>query len=98
MENIITCPHCGAQYLPEEILVSDDVLRKGVHATKDSHGRIIFVDGDVECIPEMYICDFCDEPFAVEVSLSTKAKRIDGFNEECSVSIRRMEEKEDKHD
>ena len=39
---MIQCPHCGAEYLFEEIFMSDDIIGNR-HAVKDEKGRTSLV-------------------------------------------------------
>ena len=66
----IKCPHCGAEYLPSEIFMPEDLLDKTytIHKTKD--GIIEFAEGkDAELI-ESYICDYCDKQFIVVADIN----------------------------
>ena len=47
---IITCPNCGAEYLPAEVYIPDSFLGKPKTVDKDSSGKIIYFSG---------ICWFC---------------------------------------
>lgn len=70
-EFIIKCPHCGAEYLIEELVMPEDVIGKR-YAIKDSKGKIEYIEGE---LPEMiteYICDYCDKKFKVQLFLDAK--------------------------
>lgn len=41
---IIKCPHCGAEYLPGEVLYSDNVVGNPKNVIRDALGHIIYED------------------------------------------------------
>ncbi len=86
-EFIITCPHCGAEYLIEEIVMSEDLLGKR-YAIKDELGHIINIDGEIPELVEEYICDFCNKKFETKVSMSAITKQInDAWEDDYVVDI-----------
>ena len=65
---VIKCPHCGAEYLFEEIFMADDIVGTR-HAIKDEKGKIVFVEGDEPELLEEYVCDYCDKHFQVVANI-----------------------------
>lgn len=68
----IVCPHCGAEYLLEEIFMPEDIIGSRM-PIKDSKGRIVHVEGDEPELSAEYICDYCDKKFTVNLSVKTNA-------------------------
>ena len=69
------CPYCGAQYLPAEIFMPEAFIGRPDDLVKDSFGKIVYEDYQEGKEPDMiehYICDYCDKPFVVEVSITYK--------------------------
>ena len=66
----ITCPYCGAQYLPGEIYMPEALLGRPIDVVRDSLGKIICVDyQEVDTMPnatETFTCEYCEQPFDVE--------------------------------
>lgn len=75
---LITCPHCGAQYLPGEIYLPGTLIGQPTEVIKDSFGKILYedyFDGAQE--PDMiehYTCDYCNRPFVVEATVTYRAR------------------------
>lgn len=65
MDKII-CPTCGAEYFPQEIFVLSEFNKSNI--VKDEEGKIL----DTQNIDtsESYICDFCGEPFHINMNIS----------------------------
>lgn len=59
METIITCPNCGAEYLPAEIYYPDDFFGRPMNIEKDFRGKIQFYKGKSLTTNESYTCDYC---------------------------------------
>lgn len=76
---LITCPHCGCQYLPGEIYMPDALVGQPTDIVKDALGKIIYKDYEPESkAPDMvehFVCDQCDKPFVVEAVLSFKSSK-----------------------
>ena len=69
------CPHCGAQYLPVEIFLPGAFLGRPEDVVRDSFGKLLYEDYEVGKEPDMmerYTCDYCDQPFIVEASITYK--------------------------
>lgn len=82
---IITCPHCGAEYLPCEILYPNSFLGKATDIIKGGRGEIITFDGNNMETAETYNCDFCHSDFAVSAKVTfTSNTAEDKFDEEYS--------------
>lgn len=78
----IECPHCHAQYLPGEIYMPGALIGQPPEIVKDSLGKIVYVDyqkiGKMPNGNETFICEYCDQPFDVEVGyIAYKAKKAD---------------------
>jgi len=83
----IVCPKCGAEYLLEEIFMSDDLIGNR-NAIKDSKGKIILIEGVEPDLSAEYICDYCDTKFIVTASINTITQfSEDLWDEEYSVEI-----------
>lgn len=82
---LITCKHCGAEYLPGEIYMPGSLIGHPDDIVKDALGKIIYVDFDPETnAPDMiehYTCDYCDKPFIVEATLVFKSREEEPEND-----------------
>lgn len=73
--SIITCKHCGAQYLPGEIYMPGALIGKPDDLVKDALGKILYEDyleGNEPDMIERFICEYCDKPFTVEATVTYK--------------------------
>lgn len=81
MKSLITCPHCGCQYTPDEIFVRGELIGKSKAVIKDALGKVLYVDfyneDDEPSYFSEYVCDKCDKPFRVEATLGFKTKELD---------------------
>lgn len=69
--NVIACPYCGHEFLPDEIFMPGDIIGKSDDIVKDALGKILYADyleGQEPCQDESYICDGCGKAFKVKVS------------------------------
>ena len=84
----IICPHCGAEYIIEEIFMGDDVIGTRM-TTKDENGKIIYIDGDAPELSADYVCDYCNTKFTAKlnVEVASVEKFVDDFDEEYTVEI-----------
>lgn len=82
----IKCPHCGAEYLPSEIFLSEDFLEKSKWISKDAQGKIYDFKADEAELQEEYHCDYCDNRFIVNAKIFYSAEK-DDFDEEFAVKI-----------
>ena len=75
---VITCPHCGAEYLPGEIYMPGAIIGQPSEVVRDSLGKIIYEDyetPDTEpTLTEHFICEYCEKPFVIEAIVSYKTK------------------------
>ena len=72
--NMISCPHCGAQYHPSEIYMPNAFLGKPDDLVKDALGKVIYEDYLEEPnFVEHYTCDVCEKQFAVTASVTYKS-------------------------
>lgn len=66
----ITCPHCGCEYLPEEIYYS--ILGTPKNIIRDDSGKIISFNNTSVNLKEEYCCDKCGNSFFVSGKLKFK--------------------------
>lgn len=71
--DLITCPHCGREYLPCEIYLPDYFLGKYTDIVRDSFGRVIYADGIKADMEEQFICDACHNKFKVYAKITFKS-------------------------
>ena len=86
----ITCPRCGAEYLPQEIYIPNTFFGKASYIEKDSTShQITQVYGTDLDLEENYICDVCNTPFNVsaKISFTTKEDTRRNFNEEYETKL-----------
>lgn len=89
---VITCPHCGYQYVPADIFYPGELIGKPEQVIRDALGKIIYQEYDDEELPgqiEHYVCDECGKPFIVEPVITYKVRKEDealDFSEQ-SVSL-----------
>ena len=80
-QSLITCPHCGCQYLPSEIYVKGSLLGgMPTNIVKDALGKLLYVDyenGGEPDYEESFICEQCDKPFEITATLSFKTRQVD---------------------
>ena len=83
---IIRCPHCGYEYLPNEIFYPDELLGDAFNVIRDENGKIIFHEGNNMNLEEEYVCDWCNKTFKVkmQVKLITEKPEID-FDDELDL-------------
>lgn len=66
---VIVCPRCGAEYLPAEIFIDNEIEGKPAsQPVKDALGKILYAEyeeGSAPCQPETYVCDRCGRTFKV---------------------------------
>ena len=77
---VITCPHCGHQYVPADIFYPGELIGKPEQVVRDALGKIIYQEYDDEELPgqiEHYICDECGKPFIVEPVITYKVRKED---------------------
>ena len=88
MTSKIICPHCGAEYLLEEIFMSEDILGTRM-PIKDSKGKIVHVEGDEPELSAEYVCDYCDSKFVttLDITATTDVEEVNLWDEEYSVEI-----------
>ena len=77
----IKCPYCGAEYLPSEIFMPEDLLDKTYTIHKSKDGIIEFAEGEDAELIESYICDYCDKQFKIFANINYIVMR-DGIEEE----------------
>ena len=67
MKKVIKCPHCGAEYLAEEIFYPSSVFNKDLNIIKDEKGKILNDLKDVKTfdLEEEFECEYCNKSFKV---------------------------------
>ena len=89
--DIITCPCCGAEYLPAEIFLPNSFLGKPKIIDKDSSGKLIYYNGSNMNLVEYYTCDYCNKTFRVDAKIqfnTTFNSNVD-FDEEYSTPLKK---------
>lgn len=71
----ITCPHCGAEYLPAEIYYPNDFLGKPTDIEK-LNGKVESFLGKSMNLDETYVCDNCLTKFSVSAKISFKTVEL----------------------
>lgn len=86
---IITCPHCGREYLPLEIFIPNAFMGMTHNIERDDEGKIVNYSGNLMNLTENYICDGCDKPFRVIARVTFRAEENSkyDFNEEYVAPI-----------
>ena len=79
-KKVITCPHCGWEYLPAEVVYPTQVVGQPIAKTiiRDPLGKILFYEwreNDTPLSEESFICDNCNRPFIVEIDPIFKTKK-----------------------
>lgn len=71
--NIITCPHCGMEYLPAEIFVDRAFFGRPTDIERDVQGKIMTFQGKTLDVNEEYKCDGCHKSFKVNTRIKFKS-------------------------
>ncbi len=71
--NVITCPHCGMEYLPAEIFVDRAFLGRPTDIERDPYGKILTFQDKTLDVNEEYKCDNCGREFKVTAKVSFKS-------------------------
>ena len=80
----IKCPHCGAEYVLDEIFIAKYITGKSNKPLKDTTGKILAIDFiEDPDLTELYHCDFCKKDFNVELDIKVKTSAV---NEELDFS------------
>lgn len=74
---VITCPHCGYEYLPAEIFCESDFAGRPQtnSIVRDALGKIIYAEYKKDYEPELeeqYICEHCGKAFVVKPDIKFK--------------------------
>lgn len=77
---VITCPNCGAEYLPSEIYIPNAFFGRPKHIERDENHKIIHVAGQNMNLTEQYICNYCNNPFRITCKISFVEKSEMKFN------------------
>lgn len=86
---VITCPHCGREYLPAEIFVPRAFFGKPYSIDRYSDGKIDCFCGSSMNTYETYTCDNCDTTFKVraKVFFNVEVDEKTNFNKEFVTKI-----------
>ena len=76
----ITCPICGAEYLPCEIFIPNAFFGRPKHIERDETHKIIHIIGPDMNTTEQFICNYCNNPFRITSKISFIAKSEMKFN------------------
>jgi len=85
-KNLIKCPHCGAEYLPEEIFVASELFGHP-KVMKDKNGIIEYTDRDDSIVSEEYICDYCSKKFVSTIEFSFSSKLVDECEDDYEIKF-----------
>ena len=66
----ISCPVCGAEYLPVEIFIPEDFFGRPEEVIRDPADKIEFFLGRGMNFKEEYICDSCGAKMRITAKLS----------------------------
>lgn len=77
MLKIISCPHCGYQYLPGEIFDPKYFLGQPHNVVRNVNGEILGYEGIQMTDMESFICDHCGEEFKVYAKVSFNCENAD---------------------
>lgn len=86
---IITCPHCGREYMASEIYLPKVFFGEPSGIQRDISGKIIETFGKEPDLQELYICDGCENPFRIyaEVSFTTVSDKALTFTGEYRTKL-----------
>lgn len=70
---IIKCPHCNWEYLPDEIFVKGELIGKSKNIIRDPLGKILYREGEEPQFEERYFCDNCNEEFMISASVDFRS-------------------------
>lgn len=75
----ITCPNCGAEYLPAEIYYPKDFFGNPSHISKTQQGKIEFHSGTNMDLKETYVCDYCKRTMHIKafINFSVDVSQLD---------------------
>lgn len=79
--NIITCPHCGYEYLPEEIYNPNVFFGRPLDIIRDKKGKIEFFWGDSLDVEETFECFNCNHLFTIKALVEFKTTKIEPLSE-----------------
>lgn len=79
---IISCPKCGAEYLPCEVFYPKSFLGNAHNIVKGHRGEILSFDGDNMDLSETYVCDFCGTKFKATAKVTFSTVDANAFDEE----------------
>lgn len=88
---ILNCPHCKAEYFPNEIILPSYLIGKERDVVKDSEGKIVTYKSSGCITQEKYICDYCNKPFKVNVKLQYQIDSDNGddFSEDYVLFLKK---------
>ena len=75
---IITCPHCGYEYLSGEIFYGEALVGRPTDVVRDALGKILYYEfqpGHELDTTEHYTCDNCGKSFIIDANINYKVKQ-----------------------
>ena len=87
--NLVKCPHCGTEYLPEEIYTPKGFFGHPADIERTYDGRINTFMGRSIDPYETYKCDACGHAFTVEaqVRFITSTDEVKDFTNEYTTKL-----------
>lgn len=70
----VVCPYCGAEYLPAEIYLPNELLGYPKNIIKSADGIIEHFSGTTMNNKEKYNCDYCHKTFEITADIKFRAK------------------------
>ena len=86
----ITCPRCGAEYLPSELFIPKFVFGKPTDIERTDTGKLLWCDGQDMDLQETYKCDYCNKPFEIKAIIKFESYIDDrkDFTSDYSTSLK----------
>jgi DNA-directed RNA polymerase subunit RPC12/RpoP len=75
--NKITCPYCGAEYLPQELYIPSDFLPKYDDLVRDDSGKIVAAYNMPMNLHEEYECVCCGHRFQIDADVKFTVSKIE---------------------
>lgn len=71
-KSTVTCPSCGAEYLPAEIFYPNSFFGRPRDIVRGDDGKLLGFNGTDMDLCETYICDVCKKKFTVTATMTFK--------------------------
>lgn len=71
-KTIFTCPHCGAEYVLEEIFYPKSIMGWPNVILRDPLNKIIHIEwaDEAPVLEEKFTCEYCDKPFIAKFKIT----------------------------